>query len=62
MDCPRCCGKTEINATRKDCESVHRYRQCLECGYKFYTAEYEVKDNKEYRRVVNERKRKDEEK
>lgn len=57
MDCPRCCGKTKIKATRKDCESAHRYRECLECGYRFYTAEYEVKDRAEYRRVEKETKK-----
>jgi transcriptional regulator NrdR family protein len=58
MDCPVCGGETKIMETRKDCESVHRYRLCLECAYRFYTAEYEVKDRTEFSRAICEKRKK----
>lgn len=59
MNCPMCFGETKILATRKDCESVHRRRICIECRHVFFTAEYEMKDDKEYKRVQKENIRKD---
>lgn len=57
MNCPICGCKTEIVDTRYDCESVHRVRKCVECGHRFYTAEYESNDNgEEYRRVKRSNK------
>ncbi len=51
MNCPVCAGKTTVTRTVADCESVHRERKCLECGYVFYTAEYEVDTPDEFNRV-----------
>ena len=51
MNCPVCAGRTIINRTVADCESVHRRRKCLDCGYIFYTAEYETETPDEFKRV-----------
>ncbi len=42
MTCPKCDGKTTVRDSKADCESVHRERKCLNCGYIFYTEEYEA--------------------
>lgn len=61
MLCPICCGKTVVEETRCDCESVHRKRRCEDCKHLFYTAEYEINDSgEEYRRVRKERYNKNE--
>ena len=41
MNCPVCGEKTKVIDSRSDCESVERTRQCVECGYRFKTIEYE---------------------
>ena len=43
MNCPKCGGAAGVRGSYADCESIHRRRVCKECGYVFYTAEYEVK-------------------
>ena len=39
MTCPICNGGTKIIDSRKDSDSVIRYRKCRDCGYKFPTIE-----------------------
>lgn len=41
MTCPMCGGCTEVKDSRPDEESVRRRRQCKECGYNFFTVEYD---------------------
>ena len=54
MNCPKCDGQTKVTKSARDCESVHRERQCLECGIKFYTEEYE-RDGQRLKELYNER-------
>lgn len=54
MTCPRCGGKTKVKGSKSDCESVHRERICMECGYGFYTEEYEAKSPETYKKLYNE--------
>lgn len=45
MTCP-VCGSSKIyviQTIQADCETVHRIRKCMDCGYKFYTSEEECK-------------------
>lgn len=53
MNCPICGEKVRIVETRKDCESVVRKRQCVSCGHKFYTQEYETPKAKYHFDVLN---------
>lgn len=48
MTCPVCGGKNKVVGTKTDCESIHRKRVCEECGYVFYTAEYDAPSSAEY--------------
>ena len=69
MKCLKCGGKTMVrrtNQNEKDNE-VYRKRKCLECGFKFYTIEYDVEYTGDFRKnyliaemLKNERKRKNE--
>ena len=56
MNCPICGGKTKVAYTAPDCESVQRQRQCKECNYMFYTAEYES-DGKQLQVLLKEKGR-----
>lgn len=58
MTCPVCGGKNRVLDSRSDCESVHRKRLCEECGHIFYTAEYDVDTDSEYKRILSENKKK----
>lgn len=61
MLCPVCGGRTVVEDSRCDCESVHRKRRCDDCKHLFYTAEYELDDSgKEFKRVRKERNTKNE--
>ena len=53
MYCPVCGGKTTVVSGRRDCESVYRYRRCLECSHKFYTTELES-GSEDFRRLQAE--------
>lgn len=53
MNCPVCGGRTVIRGTHADCESVHRRRICVDCGYKFFTSEYES-DGEDFLRLQTE--------
>ena len=54
MTCPVCGGKNDVVYSVKDCESIHRKRECKECGHIFYTAEYDAPSPDEFKRVMNE--------
>ena len=41
MTCPKCFGKVRVMDTQSDDETVYRRRVCVECGYLFYTEEFE---------------------
>ena len=45
MTCPKCEGKTKVLESRTVELLVARKRECLECGYRFFTEETEVEDN-----------------
>lgn len=42
MNCPECDGKTRVRDSRRVEMVVARKRECIECGYSFYTQEEEV--------------------
>lgn len=42
MNCPECDGKTKVTISKKVEMVVARKRECIECGYSFYTQEEEV--------------------
>lgn len=62
MTCPVCGGKNSVIGSLKDCESIHRKRKCDECGYIFYTAEYDSPSSADYNEIMNEKARKQKEK
>lgn len=41
MTCPVCGGKTAVKDSYAECDVVYRERRCVECGYRFTTAEEE---------------------
>ena len=49
MTCPICGEKTRVIDSRPDCESVFRKRECVECGYRFATIEYEIEADKKHK-------------
>jgi transcriptional regulator NrdR family protein len=42
MNCPECDGKTRVRDSRRVEMVVARKRECIKCGYSFYTQEEEV--------------------
>lgn len=44
MNCPECDGKTKVTISKKVEMVVARKRECIECGYSFYTQEEEVEE------------------
>ena len=42
MNCPECDGKTRVTISKKVEMVVARKRECIECGYSFYTQEEEI--------------------
>ena len=60
MFCPKCNAKTKVIDSRICEEEVFRRRKCNECGYIFYTEEFESDESKEGMRYIwaeNARKR-----
>jgi transcriptional regulator NrdR family protein len=53
MNCPKCGGAAGVRGSYADCESIHRRRVCKECGYVFYTAEYEVAQPTDFYELQN---------
>lgn len=58
MTCPVCGAETEVIGCFKDCESVVRKRKCKECGYRFFTEEYETSDAKKHYNKLDRERRK----
>ena len=43
MNCPKCNGKVlVVDTVNLPSNEIYRKRKCSECGYSFYTAEFEV--------------------
>ena len=42
MNCPECDSKTRVRDSRRVEMVVARKRECIKCGYSFYTQEEEV--------------------
>ena len=44
MTCPKCEGKVTVTDSvhNSDTNETYRYKECLGCGRKFYTIEFEV--------------------
>lgn len=59
MTCPVCGGTNHVIGVKSDCESIHRKRRCDDCGYVFYTEEYESSSERydELMREYDERRR-----
>jgi transcriptional regulator NrdR family protein len=54
MKCSQCGGKTKVLMVRIDSkQTVHRRKKCVDCGYVFYTKEYEVVMGDEFKRTEN---------
>lgn len=51
MKCPKCKGRVAVKDTvNVFWNEVYRQRKCLECGHVFYTAEFEVEPNAQFRK------------
>ena len=52
MKCPKCGGKTRVrdNVNNEKTNERYRQRKCLECGHTFYTIEFEVDDDTQFRK------------
>ena len=52
MVCPKCGGKTHVrdNSGNKDTNENYRQRVCKECGHRFYTVEFEVEEDKLFKK------------
>ena len=57
MTCPICGGKSKVNDSISDCETVYRKRQCLDCNYIWFTDEIES-DGGCYKEYASARRRK----
>lgn len=53
MTCPRCGGKTRVIDTVNSLEEseIYRKRKCCDCELAFYTTEYVVKNDMEFRKT-----------
>ena len=53
MKCPKCEGKVKVVLTgNEDKENeIYRRRKCLDCGYGFYTIEFELDDPKDVKNL-----------
>ena len=55
MDCPKCGGKVHAQDTVHTPENeTYRRRKCAECGFMFYTVEYEVEYDKQVQKIWRE--------
>mgnify|MGYP006383826749 CR=1 FL=1 len=55
MRCPACKGKLKtVDTIPYSDNSIYRRKRCLECGYLFYTIEFEVERNEKGRKEINE--------
>jgi transcriptional regulator NrdR family protein len=61
MLCPVCGCMVWVSDSVKDCDAVYRRRQCknVDCGYRFYTSEYEEPDSKKYFNELKQQKQKE---
>lgn len=52
MKCPECGGKTTVydNSFNPDTNEHSRKRKCLVCGHRFYTMEFEVECNEQFKK------------
>lgn len=52
MVCPKCKGKTKVVDVvhNTDANESYRFRKCRHCGFKFYTVEFEVDYDEQFRR------------
>lgn len=60
MNCPKCNSKTKVVDSRSLEEGQFRKRVCSQCGYTFFTEEYEAEDNaglKEWRSTYMRKRR-----
>ena len=50
MKCPKCGGKSYVTDTAQNTETneTYRRRKCRECQHVFYTAEAEVRRDKDF--------------
>ena len=57
MNCPKCkCKGMRVITTRQNNFEVIRERKCMNCGYRTYTIEYEVYEEKQRqyaKRIIN---------
>lgn len=51
MMCPNCAGKVRVldNVKNPTENEIYRRKTCTECGYTFFTVEYEVVVNKRFK-------------
>ena len=52
MFCPKCGTKTKVIESREVEEEVFRNRKCPNCGYSFYTEEFESEESKDGLRYI----------
>ena len=62
MTCPMCGGKCQTVETLDSPDNdVYRQKNCLHCGYKFFTLEFVVQNNegfqKEWKALVRPKKK-----
>ena len=51
MLCPKCKSKiVTINTVNSENNEVFRQRKCTVCGYSFFTSEFEIEDNPQFRK------------
>ena len=54
MICPKCKGKLHtIDTVNTPDNEVYRRRQCKECGYEFYTIEFEAECDDKFKSMWN---------
>lgn len=52
MTCPVCGGKSKVEKSCSDTETIYRRRSCQECGYVFYTTESESTSDGFYKTML----------
>lgn len=49
MNCPKCKGKVKtVKSVEVSWNENYRKRKCVDCGHKFFTAEFEVIPNRRF--------------